>query len=192
VVNSPAIFAGNNNTAEDAAFNKDKTVSKTKKTGRKKKNETARDTIFIRGIADNKTVAIPLEGADHITVSVTADSLRVQPGKKKKASRPSSKYGGHVVTRSELEKTGEMNLLRAVGMRVPGVRYTGGNLLIRGGATTFNSSNTPLYIVDGVESSYVSHLLVTEVEYVEVLKDASTSMFGMRGGNGVVVINRRK
>ena len=110
---------------------------------------------------------------------------------KKKVSRPSSKYGGYVVTRSELEKSGETNLLRAIALKVPGVKYTQDNLMIRG-ISTLNSKTSPLYIIDGVETSYVSHLLVTEVEYVEVLKDSSTSMFGMKGANGVIIINRIK
>jgi len=190
VINSPAIFAKNNDAAE---------TKKTEKTSRKKKKEVDKDTIFIRGIADGKTVAIPLEGGDHVVVSVTNDSLNVQPGKKQKVSKPSSKYGGHVVTRNELEKSGETYLLKAIALKVPGVKYAQGDLLIRGGATTFSSTNTrggsataPLYLVDGVETSYVSHLLVAEVEYVEVLKDSSTSMFGIKGGNGVIVINRIK
>ena len=37
-----------------------------------------------------------MEGAEHVVVSVSKDSLRVQQGKKK-VSRPSSRYGGHVV-----------------------------------------------------------------------------------------------
>lgn len=181
VINSPAIFAQNNDAAE---------TKKTEKASRKKKKEVNRDTLFIKGIADDKTVAIPLEGGDHVVVSVTDDSLRVQPGKKK-ASKPSSKYGGYVVTRSELEKTGETNLLRAIAMKVPGVKYMGDNLQIRG-VSTLNSTSTPIYLVDGVETSYIAHLLVVETDYVEVLKDSSTSMFGMKGANGVVVINRIK
>jgi TonB-dependent SusC/RagA subfamily outer membrane receptor len=109
---------------------------------------------------------------------------------KKDTSKP-SQYGGYVVTRNELEKTGETNLLKAIAMKVPGVKYMPGNLQIRG-ISTLNSTTSPIYIVDGVETSYFSHLLVSEIDYVEVLKDQSTAMFGMRGANGVVVINRIK
>jgi TonB-dependent SusC/RagA subfamily outer membrane receptor len=193
VINGAVIFAENNETARGATFNETETTKtsdkKTAKADRKKKKGTVQDTLFIRGIAD-QTVAIPMDGADHVTISVTDDSLRVQQGKKKVA-RPSSRYGGYMVTRSELEKTGEMYLLKAIAMKVPGVRMLGDNLQIRG-VSTFNSTTAPLYLVDGVETGYVTHLLVSEVDNVEVLKDSSTSMFGMKGANGVVLINRVK
>ena len=148
-----------------------------------------------------KSLIMLVEKAEECTlIRITGNftAKDIQDVIRKEPSKPVSRYGGYVVTRSELEITGETNLLKAIAMKVPGVKYIEGNLQIRGissfGTTTltFKATTTPLYIVDGVETNNVAYLLVVEVDYVEVLKDQSTSMFGMKGGNGVVVINRIK
>jgi len=144
-----------------------------------KENKNYKSLIMLVGEAEECTLI-------RLTGNFTAKDIR---GVIKKETKPASQYGGHVVTRSELEKTGETNLLKAIALKVSGVEYTQNNLRIRG-ISTLNSNTSPLYIVDGTETSYVSFLSVVEVDYVEVVKDAS--MFGMRGANGVVVINRIK
>ena len=103
--------------------------------------------------------------------------------------RVSSLYGGTVVTRETLEQTGEINLLRAIAMRVPGVEYRNGNLIIRGVGTINNTD--PLYVINGVQTNDPPNFTVLEIESVEVLKGANASMFGVRGANGVVIINLR-
>lgn len=203
LVNSSVIFAGNE-LVEGYVFNEKNAVpdvtiktsanDKTVKTNRKgyfkvKNISTEKDTIFAVGIIKNEMLAIPLWGATQITIRLTGDSVFVQRGEKKKVVAPS--YGGTLITREALEKTGESNLLRAIALKVPGVEYVQENLLIRG-IKSFSLSNNPLYILDGVETTQVSYLTVVEVETVEVLKDASSSMFGVKGGNGVVIINRKK
>lgn len=145
------------------------------------------DTIFMK-ITPDKVLEIPLKGANQITVSLEDDTIFVQL---EKPEEYQVTYGGTIITRKMLEQTGETNLLRAIAMRAPGVEYTNGSLLIRG-IKSFNLSNDPLFILDGVETTNVSYLTVMEVETVEVIKDAATSMFGVRGGNGVVVIRLRK
>jgi TonB-dependent SusC/RagA subfamily outer membrane receptor len=202
VVNSSVISAGNETVegyifdGKDAVPNvtvKSSANDRTAKTNKKgyfkmKGISSIKDTLFVK-VAEEKTLEIPLEGTDQIIVRITGDTVFVQREKKEVVA--SSSYGGTFVTRSALEKSGETNLLRAIALKVPGVEYVDGNLLIRG-IKSFKLSNFPLYILDGTETSQVSYLTVMEVESVEILKDASTSMFGVKGGNGVVIINRRK
>ena len=203
LINSFVISAGNE-VVEGYVFNDKNAVSdvtiktsangKTVSTNRKgyfkiKDISTEKDTIFVVGIIKNKVLEIPLWGATQITIRLTGDSVFVQRGEKQKVATPS--YGGTLITHDALEKTGESNLLRAIALKVPGVEYVQGNLLIRG-IKSFSLGNYPLYILDGVETTQVSYLTVVEVETVEVLKDASSSMFGAKGGNGVVIINRKK
>ena len=61
------------------------------------------------------------------------------------------------------------------------------------GITTLNN-NDPLYVVDGiiVDASGVQYLNQYDIESVEVLKDASGSVYGTRAGNGVVLITTKK
>jgi TonB-linked SusC/RagA family outer membrane protein len=66
------------------------------------------------------------------------------------------------------------------------------DITIRGG-TSITGSNAPLYIVDGIQmDNAMSILSPKEIESIEVLKDASsTSIYGSRGANGVVLITTK-
>ena len=66
------------------------------------------------------------------------------------------------------------------------------DIKVRGG-TSITGSNAPLYIVDGVQmDNAMSILSPKEIESIEVLKDASsTSIYGSRGANGVVLITTK-
>lgn len=59
------------------------------------------------------------------------------------------------------------------------------------GVNSINGDNKPLIIVDDIEYDYsqLSQLNVNEVESVSILKDAATtSIYGLKGANGVLVI----
>jgi len=63
------------------------------------------------------------------------------------------------------------------------------------GIGSINAGNEPLYIVDGAQmrESDVNSINPNDVESVSVLKDAaSTSIYGARGGNGVVLITTKR
>ena len=63
------------------------------------------------------------------------------------------------------------------------------------GKGSINGSNTPLYIIDGVQvtSADFSSLNPADIESYNILKDASsTSIYGSRGANGVIVITTRR
>ncbi|WP_435412412.1 SusC/RagA family TonB-linked outer membrane protein [Psychroserpens mesophilus] len=63
------------------------------------------------------------------------------------------------------------------------------------GIGSINAGNQPLYIVDGaqVNENDVNAINPNDVESVSVLKDAaSTSIYGARGGNGVVLITTKR
>lgn len=64
---------------------------------------------------------------------------------------------------------------------------------IRGG-NSLRASNEPLYVVDGFAlSGGLSALNPTDIESMEVLKDASaTAIYGSRGANGVVIVTTKK
>lgn len=80
--------------------------------------------------------------------------------------------------------------------RVPGVQigYSGPGgtptVTIRG-ENSFNASTQPLFVVDGAVVSDISSLNPNDVASVNVLKDASTSIYGSRGAGGVIVIKTK-
>ena len=63
------------------------------------------------------------------------------------------------------------------------------------GTGSITQSNEPLYVVDGypMEASAFRLISPTNIESIEVLKDASsTAIYGSRGANGVVIITTKK
>ncbi|ANF49929.1 SusC/RagA family TonB-linked outer membrane protein [Chryseobacterium glaciei] len=88
----------------------------------------------------------------------------------------------------------------AIQGRIAGVQITASEgspgaeveIKVRGG-TSITQSNAPLYIVDGIQmDNALSIISPKEIESIEVLKDAaSTSIYGSRGANGVVIITTK-
>ena len=63
-------------------------------------------------------------------------------------------------------------------------------IFIRGVGT--NSDQTqPLFVVDGIITDNVSYLLPDDSYSVEVLKDATSSIYGMQGQNGVILFRTK-
>src|SRR5450432_814050 len=72
-----------------------------------------------------------------------------------------------------------------------GVPGTPASVRIRG-LGSFNN-NSPLYVIDGVQTTNVSGLTPDDVETMLVLKDAaSASIYGVRASNGVIVITTKQ
>jgi TonB-linked SusC/RagA family outer membrane protein len=62
---------------------------------------------------------------------------------------------------------------------------------IRGVGTTNNAD--PLYVVDGFPMSDINYLNPSDIESLEILKDASAcAIYGSRGANGVVLVTTKK
>ncbi|HEY6914597.1 MAG TPA: TonB-dependent receptor [Paludibacter sp.] len=60
------------------------------------------------------------------------------------------------------------------------------------GTTSMNSSNDPLYVVDGVTLDDISFLAANDIESIQILKDASSAaIYGSRAANGVVLITTK-
>jgi TonB-linked outer membrane protein, SusC/RagA family len=91
------------------------------------------------------------------------------------------------------------NVAQAIQGKLPGVNVTtqdgrpGANVSIRvRGGGSITQSNDPLYIVDGFPVSNINDLSSSEIESIDVLKDASsTAIYGARGANGVILITTK-
>jgi TonB-linked SusC/RagA family outer membrane protein len=67
-----------------------------------------------------------------------------------------------------------------------------GSIQVRG-PSTLNGGNGPLYVVDGVINDNGASINPSDIESVEVLKDAaSASIYGARSANGVIIITTKK
>lgn len=113
------------------------------------------------------------------------------------------------VKQEQLLERPAASLNQALSGRMSGVQVNtnsgrpGGRTTIRvRGFSSINSSNNPLYVVDGVMlpqnnqnqfSSAIDYINPNDIVSVEVLKDASsTAIYGARGANGVVLITTKK
>uniref|UniRef100_A0AB33JGH2 TonB-dependent receptor n=1 Tax=Prevotella sp. GTC17259 TaxID=3236795 RepID=A0AB33JGH2_9BACT len=94
-------------------------------------------------------------------------------------------------------KTG--SVVEALGGQMAGVQVTasdgtpgsGFDIRIRG-VGTVNGDSSPLFIVDGFEVSNIDYLANSDIESIDVLKDASASaIYGARAANGVVLVKTK-
>ena len=104
-----------------------------------------------------------------------------------------------VVKTDELKSSSDTDPMRALQGKVPGMTITSngspvgaGTVRIRG-IGSFNSSQDPLFIIDGVPTTTnLNTLNMNDIESMQVLKDAaSASIYGSRAANGVIIITTR-
>ena len=68
----------------------------------------------------------------------------------------------------------------------------GTTIRIRGG-NSITAGNEPLYVIDGFIGADETSISPSDIESIEILKDASsTSIYGTRGANGVILITTKK
>ena len=67
------------------------------------------------------------------------------------------------------------------------------NIRIRGGGTSLSGDNSnPLFVVDGFIADNINDIPPTDIQSIDVLKDASlTAIYGAKGGNGVVLVTTK-
>ena len=107
-----------------------------------------------------------------------------------------------VVSTDEMKTAPDMDPMKALQGKVPGMTITStgspmgtGTIRIRG-IGSFNSSQDPLYVIDGVptnQAQALNSLNANDIESMQVLKDAaSASIYGSRASNGVIIITTKK
>jgi TonB-dependent SusC/RagA subfamily outer membrane receptor len=78
--------------------------------------------------------------------------------------------------------------------RVPGVNITASNVITIRGYNTFSGNTTPLFILDGLEIEQGTFGTISpyNIKSIKVLKGPDTSIYGLRGANGVIVVKTMK
>ena len=105
-----------------------------------------------------------------------------------------------VVQTKDLKTSSDSDPMRALQGKVAGMTIStdgspsgSGTVRIRG-IGSFNSSQDPLFVIDGVPTTAsLNSLNMNDIESMQVLKDAaSASIYGSRAANGVIIITTRK
>jgi len=105
-----------------------------------------------------------------------------------------------IVSTKDLKTSPDADPMRALQGRVPGMTITTngspigtGTVRIRG-VGSINSSQDPLFVIDGVPTTTsLNSLNTNDIESMQVLKDAaSASIYGSRAANGVIIITTKQ
>jgi len=115
---------------------------------------------------------------------------------------PSASPPNSTVTSEDVAKAPGQSVEQVLMGRFPGVEVTrtpdgGFAVRIRGGSS-IRSSNTPLYVLDGVAidpgpNGYLTGVNPNDIESIQVLKEpAETALYGVRGANGVIIIKTKQ
>lgn len=103
------------------------------------------------------------------------------------------------VSGDNLQKLSTTNALGALQSQSPGVNITqssgqpgeGFKVVIRGLGTV--GSSGPLYVIDGVAGGDINALNPSDIESIDVLKDAaSAAIYGARAANGVILVTTKQ
>ena len=100
------------------------------------------------------------------------------------------------ISGDDLRRSGQNDVLSALQGRVPGLNITGSGGLggqnqsvnIRG-ERSFTADSTPLFLIDSVVVPSFEGLNLSDVDYVEVMKEAS--VYGSQGANGAIIVHTK-
>ena len=103
------------------------------------------------------------------------------------------------VKTQDLDQRPVISAAQAIQGRAAGIQVVqpngapGAGLAVRiRGNTSISASNDPLYVVDGIPVQDISGIAPTDIENMQVLKDASSAaIYGSRAANGVVLITTK-
>ncbi|SEM43005.1 TonB-linked outer membrane protein, SusC/RagA family [bacterium A37T11] len=98
------------------------------------------------------------------------------------------------VSNKEINTSTNGNVVNNLAGKLPGLRVTQRTGEPGDYATDFDirGFGAPLIVVDGVPRSTFNRLDPAEIESISVLKDASAAVYGVKGGNGVILITTKR
>ena len=111
---------------------------------------------------------------------------------------------GHIKDRDKLYAMSSKNesnfdfsryhsIYEVLSVNFTGVQVINNEIIIRS-STSFTTNASALLVVDGreVSKSYFGSIVPSDIAQINILKDASASVYGSRGANGVVVVETKR
>lgn len=165
--------------------------------------EVPLDAVLIVSYIGYTSVEIPVKGQAVVNVTLQEDSQALEEvvvvgyGTQKKVNLTGAVAAVNVD--EKITSRSLANVSTGLSGLVPGLQVSqttsmagkdGASLMIRGMGTVNNSS--PLVVVDGMPDVDINRINMADVESISVLKDAaSSSIYGSRAANGVILITTR-
>lgn len=156
------------------------------------------DTLHLRykgtkydiAVEGKKSIRIKL--ADQVQYNEDEELVNLGYGFVKKRECTTSRAG---ISGEELIRTGQTNILAALQGRVAGLNITAsgapGNRaqVTMRGINSINLDCTPLFVIDDIVVSTLDMVNLYDVDYVEVMREAS--IYGSRGANGAIIVHTK-
>jgi len=151
------------------------------------------------GLADQ---TIPIAGQTVINVVLTVDStfldevvvVGYQTVKRRDLLGAVASVGSDKLTEQPVTSVSQALSGKMAGVSVvttEGDPDADVKIRVRGGSS-ITQDNSPLYIVDGFPVESINDIPTSEIQSIDVLKDAfSTAIYGSRGANGVVIVTTK-
>jgi len=161
-------------------------------------------TVLIISYIGMKKQEIEIGSRSHINIAMVSDSefldevVVVGYGTQRKRDLTGAIAS---VNAEKIAEQATTNAIQSLQGKIAGVNIVqdswnpgaSGSIQIRG-RRSLSASNDPLYVVDGIPIERgINEINPSEIESIEVLKDASaTAIYGSRGANGVVLITTKR
>ncbi len=168
------------------------------------------DGNFVIDANEGETLIVSYIGFEKQKVKVKGDDLNIKLQEESHALNDVVVIGYGVqkkklVTGATVQMKGEDlakrntgNALQAMQGQTPGVNIisesgqpgAGMKVIIRGQGS--NSNNKPLYVIDGIPGLDITTVNPSDIESIDVLKDAaSAAIYGAQAANGVVIVTTK-
>ena len=148
---------------------------------------------FCIPIAGRKSLRIKL--ADVTVSEVEEDQQLVDIGFGYVSRREHTGVSNYI-SGDELRRSGQHDIISALQGRIAGLNITGtggigggGQEVSMRGTRTILGNSTPIFLIDGVVVPSFEGLNLNDVNYVEIMKDAS--IYGSNGGNGAIIVHTK-
>src|SRR5690606_14672623 len=150
-----------------------------------------------------QTQEVPVNGNPNLSITLVSDSQLLDEvvvigyGTQRRRDLTGAVSS---INAEDIARTSSSNAMQAMQARVPGLDIqqsdgqagAGVRLNLRGNRS-ISASNSPLILVDGIEYGSTLDINPSDIESMDILKDASsTAIYGTKGANGVIIITTKR
>ena len=147
------------------------------------------------------TLSLPVNNQTQLTVKLQAEAKELQQvvvigygtQRKRDVTGSVASVNGNLLAKQPVQTATQALQGKVSGVQVlsSGRPNSSPILRIRGTGSVLAGAN-PLYVVDGVLTDDIRNINSNDILSLDVLKDASAAIYGVRGANGVVIITTKK